>query len=82
MYIDTVGRGERHVEAVDLVYAQTLPQRIGKSKVNSICDAFLGALQRRASTHVQNIVTSHVCKSPPDLDGGLLEVAKLQSKFT
>jgi elongator complex protein 1 len=58
------------------------PQTLGKgaSKVNKICNAFLFALRTRAATNLQNIISAHVCKNPPDLEEGLLEVAKLQSK--
>jgi len=52
------------------------------SKINRICDAFLLNLQGREDTHLQNIVTSHVCKSPPDLESGLRLVAKLRSQDT
>lgn len=49
------------------------------SKVNMICAAFLEALRERTSTHLQNIITAHVCKNPPDLEAGLTEISKLQS---
>ncbi|KAK8256152.1 elongator complex protein-like protein 1 [Phyllosticta capitalensis] len=50
------------------------------TKVNRICDAFLSVLQGRTSTNLQNIVTANVCKSPPDLEGGLQVVAKLKEQ--
>src|SRR4051794_5713501 len=50
------------------------------SKVNLICDGFLEALQTRAATNLQNIITAHVCKSPPDLDAGLSVVARLRGE--
>ncbi|KAH0543824.1 hypothetical protein FGG08_001863 [Glutinoglossum americanum] len=50
----------------------------GSSKVNRICDGFLEALQTRVATNLQNIITAHVCKSPPDLEAGLSVVAKLR----
>lgn len=53
----------------------------GRSKVNRICDAFLRVLHVHAPTRYQNIITAHVCKLPPDLDAGLAEVARIQSKF-
>jgi elongator complex protein 1 len=54
---------------------------LGKSsKVNTICDAFLEVLKTRAPTNLQNIVTAHVCKSPPALDDGLLLVAQLMKE--
>lgn len=49
------------------------------SKINMICDAFLEALHERTSTHLQNTITAHVCKNPPDLDAGLTEISKLRS---
>ena len=48
------------------------------SKVNRICDVFINALQSRIETNLQNVITAHVCKTPPDLEAGLAEVAKLQ----
>ena len=47
------------------------------SKVNTICDAFLTILSTRKSTNFQNLVTAHVCKSPPALEDGLSLVAEL-----
>jgi len=52
-----------------------------KFKVNRICDAFLDALKGRLNTNLQNVVTAHFCKSPPDLDAGLSLVAKLRGEF-
>ena len=53
---------------------------IKKFKVNRICDAFLDALQNLTTSHFQNVVTAHVCKSPPDLDAGLTQIAGLRSE--
>lgn len=50
------------------------------SKVNRICDAFLNALKNRTSTHFQNVVTAHVCKTPADLDAALSQIAGLRSE--
>ena len=50
------------------------------SKVNRICDAFLNALKDLTTSHFQNVVTAHVCKSPPDLDAGLTQIAGLRSE--
>jgi len=50
------------------------------SKVNRICDAFLDCLPSRSSCHLQNIISAHVCKSPPDLDAGLAQIAKLRAQ--
>ncbi|KAH8596498.1 elongator complex protein-like protein 1 [Bisporella sp. PMI_857] len=50
---------------------------IGPSKVNKICDTFLGVLKTRTATNLQNIITANVCKSPPALDDGLKVVAFL-----
>lgn len=48
------------------------------NKVNRVCDAFLSVLNNRIDTNLQNLVTAHVCKSPPDLDSGLQLVARLR----
>jgi elongator complex protein 1 len=51
-------------------------------KVNRICDAFLSALESQTSTNLQNIVTAHVCKRPPDFNTALQLVADLRQKNT
>ena len=53
---------------------------IKNSKVNRICDAFQNALKDLTTSHFQNVVTAHVCKSPPDLDAGLTQIAGLRSE--
>ncbi|CAM1509326.1 Fc.00g030650.m01.CDS01 [Cosmosporella sp. VM-42] len=50
------------------------------TKVNSVCDALLKALVPRKSTHLQNVITAHVCKTPPALDDGLTLVAELMQE--
>jgi elongator complex protein 1 len=63
----------------------TLPDAsvaVQSGKVNRICDAFLSALESKASTNLQNIVTAHVCKRPPDFNTALQLVADLRQKDT
>lgn len=55
--------------------------RSKESKVNRICDAFLAVLQNRVDTNLHNLITAHVCKSPPDLEAGLRLVAHLRGMF-
>ncbi|KKK26749.1 hypothetical protein ARAM_006756, partial [Aspergillus rambellii] len=50
------------------------------SKVNRICDGFLAALEKRSDTNMHNLITAHVCKSPPDLESGLQLVARLRDE--
>ncbi|KAF2142551.1 uncharacterized protein K452DRAFT_350880 [Aplosporella prunicola CBS 121167] len=50
------------------------------TKVNRICGGFLEVLHKRTEANLQNIVTAHVCKSPPDLEGGLQVVAKAKAQ--
>lgn len=47
-------------------------------KVNRICDAFLTNLSISAKHRVQNIISAHVCKTPPDVEGGLRLITKLR----
>ncbi|KAJ2905248.1 iki3 family protein [Zalerion maritima] len=49
-------------------------------KVNAICGAVLKSLEARHTNNLQNIITAHVCKTPPALDDGLLVVAKLMEE--
>lgn len=60
----------------------TVPQTAptASSKMNRICDAFLNALAGHESSHLQNIVSAHVCKNPPDLEAGLSLVAELRKQ--
>ena len=67
----------RVAEARD--HALTSGAFLGPSKVNSICNAFLDALEAR-SGHVQNIISAQVCKQPPDLDTSLAQIAKLRTQ--
>jgi elongator complex protein 1 len=50
------------------------------SKVNRICDAFLAVLEQPQykEAHLQNIITAHVSKTPPDLESGLEMIGRLQ----
>lgn len=52
----------------------------GGSKVNRICDSVLETLKGRKDTNLQNIITANVCKNPPALEDGLIEVAKLMQE--
>ncbi|KAF5133760.1 Elongator complex protein 1 [Metarhizium anisopliae] len=71
MYKDT--RKSRTQLGIETEPVPTRPS----SKVNIVCDAILKALQARKATNIQNIITAHVCKSPPALDDGLMLVAEL-----
>jgi len=59
--------------------ASTAVLQTPESKVNSVCHAFLDVLSTLSSKHLQNIITANVCKSPPDLEGGLRVIAHLRS---
>nr|POE52138.1 elongator complex protein 1 [Quercus suber] len=59
------------------VNGNTEVPRLGTaSKVNDICDLFLRSLDR-SQMGLQNVITAHVCKSPPDLEAGLTLVSRL-----
>lgn len=83
LYKDTLKISKNESAAVAQLDGQAIPS-FSKStskdnKVNFICDAFLAALHDRVGTNLQNLVTAHVCKSPPDLEAGLKLVARLRS---
>ncbi|CAO1600903.1 Putative elongator complex protein 1 [Xanthoria calcicola] len=52
---------------------------VQNGKVNRICNAFLEALSGRKA-NVKNLITAQVCKNPPDLDAGLMEIVQLREK--
>ncbi|KAF2759758.1 IkappaB kinase complex, IKAP component [Pseudovirgaria hyperparasitica] len=47
-------------------------------KINRICDAILQELSETPDLNMQNIITAHVCKSPPDLEAGLTVVGDIR----
>ncbi|KAF2740606.1 elongator complex protein-like protein 1, partial [Polyplosphaeria fusca] len=51
------------------------------TKVNRICEAFLAILEQsqHKEAHLQNVITAHVCKTPPDLEAGLEVIGNLQA---
>jgi elongator complex protein 1 len=76
MYRETL----KVVPAEKHLYEPEASKGSNRSKVNRICDAFLEVLESRGSGYIQNIITSHVCKAPPDLDAGLAEIGKIRSR--
>lgn len=85
LYKDTlkISKNESAVVAQpDAPAVASVPKTSKVSKVNAICDAFLVILQNRMDTNLQNLVTAHVCKSPPDLEAGLELVAGLRGIST
>ncbi|KAL5382220.1 hypothetical protein DPSP01_006620 [Paraphaeosphaeria sporulosa] len=69
------------LKAKDLTTKKKLSSEQVESKVNRICDALLAVLEqeRYKNDHLQNIITSHVCKTPADLETGLQLIGRLQS---
>lgn len=50
----------------------------GTKKVNHICEAFLKVLPRYQATNLQNTITAHLCKTPPDIEASLLWISDLR----
>ncbi|KAF2441894.1 elongator complex protein 1 [Karstenula rhodostoma CBS 690.94] len=69
------------LKAKDLTIKHKFSSEQIESKVNRICDALLLVLEqeRYKNDHLQNIITSHVCKVPPDLETGLQLIGHLQT---
>ncbi|KAJ4357966.1 putative elongator complex protein 1 [Didymosphaeria variabile] len=69
------------LKAKDLTTKNKLSAKQVESKVNRICDAFLAVLEQEKYNidHLQNIITSHVCKVPADLEAGLEMIGRLQT---
>jgi elongator complex protein 1 len=68
------------LKTLDPSATATAPQKAFESKVNRICDAFLAVLEQsqHKEDHLQNIITAHVSKTPPDLESGLEMIGRLQ----
>jgi elongator complex protein 1 len=68
------------LKTLDPIATATAPQKAFESKVNRICDAFLAVLEQsqHKEDHLQNIITAHVSKTPPDLESGLEMIGRLQ----
>ena len=81
MYKETLRTRPMSANLVEREDGSKLGATGNASKVNSICNAILEVLQSRTATNLQNIISAHVCKNPPDLEAGLSVVAELQSKM-
>lgn len=70
------------LKAKDLTTKNKLSSEQVASKVNRICNALLAVLEQEMykNDYLQNIITSHVCKVPADLETGLQLIGRLQSK--
>ncbi|KAL7921536.1 IKI3 family domain-containing protein [Trichoderma austrokoningii] len=81
MYQDTK-RSKPHFHSINAaaVPETMLATKPPGSKVNAICDAVLKGLQPLKATHLQNIISAHVCKVPPAMDDGLTLVAELMQE--
>ncbi|EXJ85200.1 hypothetical protein A1O3_05875 [Capronia epimyces CBS 606.96] len=81
----------KHEDVTQTLYRDTLtaqPQSqpqpepskaVGDSnKVNRIADAFISTLAHKPAAYLQNIITAHVSKRPPDLNSALSLVSSLR----
>ncbi|KAJ6031230.1 hypothetical protein N7540_001962 [Penicillium herquei] len=81
LYKDTLKISKNESAVAAQPDAPVVPKPLTKeSKVNTICNGFLAVLQSRLDTNLQNLITAHVCKSPPDLEAGLKLVARLRTE--
>ena len=85
MYKDTL----KISESIGRSHSSTIPTHIQQrmmgpdhastvGKTNRICEAFLEVFSDSPSGYVQNMITAHVSKRPPDLMSGLQLVSKLR----
>ena len=85
MYIETIKGMHRRSSQKETDRSEVFPSKDGavtqESKINRICNAFLIALNESVSTHLQNILTAYVCKSPPALDDALKVVSNLRGEL-
>ena len=80
MYTDTLP--ERAAETDLREWASLQANKVTSRKVNALCDAFvrhLSASEDATGKHSQNIITAHVCKTPPDIEAALSVVTSTAS---
>ena len=79
----------RNEDVSQTMYKETLTNRESQtppeitttdqeSKINAVCDRFLAIFKDKASERLQNTLTAHVCKIPPDLDAALMQIEKIR----
>ncbi|KAI9680544.1 MAG: hypothetical protein M1817_003984 [Caeruleum heppii] len=83
MYRETLPATERRDQMQDGIDTNETTQTSSAavqnvSKVDRICDALLGVLGTRLPSHLQNMITAHVCKIPPNLEEGLTLIGRLR----
>lgn len=62
---------------------ENITSTIPADKVNTICDALRALLEARGlEKYVETILTTHVCKIPPDYESGLRVLLQLQGMST
>lgn len=72
MYKETLTNPESQI------LAQTTTTTDENSKINTVCDTFLAIFKHKASERLQNTLTAHVCKAPPDLDAALIQIERIR----
>ena len=76
MYRDTVRTVDEESQGVEAI-EQTGTE--DSFKVNCICEEFLKVLINRSPEYLQNVLSAHVCKVPPDMNAALQEIAELRT---
>lgn len=59
-----------------------LTSSVPTDKVNLVCDALRGILERDVVQYIETILTAHVCKRPADYEAGLRVLHKLQGELS
>ncbi|KIV88894.1 hypothetical protein PV10_08525 [Exophiala mesophila] len=80
LYVDTTSNNNNN--DVSVAVRPPYNPKSTSDKVNRIASGFLAAFDANPSTHAQNIITTHVCKRPADLDSALRLVSSLRQSST
>lgn len=68
--------------AAPIAHVKLHRQPAHHQKLNSTCDALRAQLESRGLVkYVDTILTTHVCKNPPDLEAGLRVLLQLKGEF-
>lgn len=82
-YLNLFVSGLKNDDIASTMYhrGRSQPQARPANKINSVCDALRSQLEKQDLLfYVDTILTTHVCKSPPDLESGLSVLRTIKTK--
>ncbi|ORX39112.1 IKI3 family-domain-containing protein [Kockovaella imperatae] len=80
LFVSSLKDDMTSLEAFPDLARRSASSRATQGKLNRICDAIRGVVERRDLVkYTETILSTHVCKQPPDYEGGLSVLLRLQT---